>query len=112
MAWLIRLYDQNGRLLYIAGTATDRVVQRMSQLRGKMPWWPFVDQRRVLNERVPAAGLSEALAAAIVAECPKYYTTAEKKQPYLRKRPAPSDYERRVRAMSPVNRVATRRGLV
>lgn len=105
MGLLIRVYDYEGRLLYIAGTTAEHPGTRLRLLRSQMKhWWAFADQTKTSIDEVddPKA----ALPAAIKREHPKYYTDLLGKQPYARRRPAPSDYARHLMNRSAVARVA------
>ena len=64
MAHVIRCYDTFGRLLYIAGTVS-LPAPRIKTLR-KEPWWPLVDQGKLLVEKVSGVNLPQRLSTAIV----------------------------------------------
>ena len=51
MAWVIRVYDSVGRLLYVAGTDRPRVTGRLRELR-REPWWGLVDASKTLLDKV------------------------------------------------------------
>jgi hypothetical protein len=108
MAWLIRLYDQTGRLLYIASTTMPRPARRIRLLQGE-PWWGLVDQTKILHDQ-PEGNLQAELHRAIKQERPKFYRPpGTTREPYLRARPDGSDYARRLLANGPLSRINRRR---
>lgn len=102
MAHVIRCYDTFGRLLYIAGTVS-LPAPRIKTLR-KEPWWPLVDQGKLLVEKVSGVNLPQRLSTAIVRERPKYYRDMTGSLPYHRVRPRLSDYERHLRSRKTLTR--------
>jgi hypothetical protein len=109
MAWLIRLYDKTGRLLYIAGSTATRPGTRLRTLRTqKAVWWNLVDEDKILTDQI-TGDLRVEVARAITEERPKYYWDSNNRQPYRRVRPAGSDYARRLLASGPLSRINRRR---
>lgn len=110
MAWLIRIYDAQGRLLFIAGTKAERPTHRLRVLRAqKSEWWGLVDESKTLMDETEDDDFQEEYRRALEEERPKYWRDSQGRRPYLRLRPSGSDYSRRLLANGPLSRISRRR---
>lgn len=105
----IRLYDSGGRLLYVTfthGTPAERI-RGLRTSRRHGVWWPLVDPRRTIVERIPPNLDAAAEKDTIVRrEKPRYFRDENGNQPYLhvRKQVPPALWG------TPLSRLQDRRG--
>jgi len=108
MAWVIRVYDSVGRLLYVAGTDRPGVTGRLRELR-REPWWGWVDASKTLLDRVEPKTLKARVDQAVQEERPRYYRDLWGQTPFLLWKPPPSDHARRLMQCNAVARIARSR---
>jgi hypothetical protein len=81
----IRLYDVDGRLLYVATTGTRPSARiRVLRVQHRGGWWSQVDEQRTICEAIPDDVESEAERQEIVArEHPRFHRDSDGNLPYL-----------------------------